>query len=252
MRLFVHVCVSMRKTLTVLVILCLPYSSNSQPELSFSLKAGPNAAAAGREQNALKYGLSAGVAGDLRWSSAARFSLGAQLALLYVPRGVKVISPSTGEFIGAFRRHYIDTTAALRPAARIGPANLYLLLGGGWAFLLRAIRESVNTPGQKDDVTNGFGRHDLTLLVGAGVWASLPSKRLGPFRLGTVFVETRYDRGLLDHVRAEDSSAKNRTTSLMFGMSFTLGFNATVSPVPPTSAPVTSATHICSRSLREQ
>ena len=227
----------MSRLALIIILFCWPRLSEAQPELSLSLKAGPNAAVSGREENEHRYGFSGGLAGDLRWPFGARFSLGAQMALLYVPRGTKVISPNTGEYLGTFRLHYFDIAVAFRPAARIGPTNLYLLLGGGWNLLLRATRESVNTPGLKEDVTDAFSRHDLTLLVGAGVSVRLPSKKLGPFHLGTAFLEARYDRGLLDFIRADDSSAKNRATSLMLGVSFALGSKAAVpSPSDPAAS----------------
>jgi hypothetical protein len=213
----------MNRLMLIIILLCLPCLSEAQPELSLSLKAGPNAAIWDREHHEHKYGFSGGLASDLRWPFGTRFSLGAQMALLYTPRGTESIDPFTGMFLGTWRQRYFDIAVAFRSAARVGPTNLYLLLGGGWNLLLRATRESVNTPGWKEDVTEGFSRHDLTLLVGAGVSVRLPSKKLGPFRLGTVFLEARYDRGLLDFVRADDSSAKNRTTSLMLGVSLALG-----------------------------
>lgn len=226
----------MNRLALAIMFLCLPCLSEAQPELSLSLKAGPNAAVWDREHHEHKYGFSGGLAGDARWPFGARFSLGAQMALLCMPRGTEAIDPFTGEFLGTFRQRYFDIAVAFRPAARIGPTNIYLLLGGGWNLLLRATRESVNTPGWKEDVTDGFSRHDLSLLVGAGVSAHLPSKKLGPFRLSTVFLEARYDRGLLDFARS-DNSVKNRTTSLMLGVSFALGSKAAVpSPSDPAAS----------------
>jgi hypothetical protein len=163
-----------------------------------------------------------------------------------MPRGTEAFGQLTGEYLGTFRQYYFDIAVAFQPATHMGPANLYLLLGAGWNLLLRATRESVNTPGRKDDVTDDFNRHDLTLLVGAGASLALPSKKLGPFHLGAVFLEARYDRGLLDFVRGENSG-RNRTTSLMLGVSFALGSKAAV---PPPSDPVASSTH--TRSLRSQ
>jgi hypothetical protein len=207
----------------IVILVGLPHLSEAQPEPSLSLKAGPNAAVWDREHHEHKYGFSGGLAGDLRWPFGARFSLGVQTGLLYMPRGTQLIDPFTGGFLATWRQHYFDIAVAFRPAARVGPTDLYLLLGGGWNLLLRATRESVNTPGWKEDVTDGFSRHDLTLLVGAGVSVHLPSKKLGPVRLGTVFLEARNDRGLLDIIPADDSPPENRATSLMLGMSFALG-----------------------------
>jgi hypothetical protein len=209
----------MNRFALIIILLCLPRLSEAQPELSLSLKAGPNAAIWDREHHDHKYGLSGGLAGDLRWPLEGRFSLGGRLALLYVPRGTKSISPTTGEFLGTFHQHYFDMAVAVRPEARVGSVGVYLLLGGSWSILLSA--NKVDDRGRKDDVD--ARRHDVALLAGLGGALRLPSHRLGPFRLGTVFLEARYDRGLLHLDRADDSSPKNRTTSLMLGLSFVLG-----------------------------
>jgi hypothetical protein len=211
--------------LALITLLCLPRFSEAQPELSLSLKAGPNAAVWDREHHEHSYGFSGGLAGDLRWPFRARHSLGAQIALLCMPRGTEVISPNTGES-ATFRQHYFDIAVAIRPEVRVGSVGVYLLLGGSWNILLNAY--SVDVLGRKDDVV--FRRHDVALLAGLGGALHLPSHRLGPFRLGTVFLEARYDRGLLDFL-PDDNSAKNRTTSLMLGVSFALGSKADV-PLP--------------------
>lgn len=210
----------MNRLFFVIILLCLARSSEAQPELSFALKAGPNAAIWDRAHHDHKYGLSGGLAADLLWPFGERFSLGGQIALLYVPRGTKSISPSTGELIGTFRQHYFDVSVAIRPEARVGPAGIYLLVGGSWSILQSATRTS-EPSGVKDDVD--YRRNDVALLAGIGSALHLSSHRLGPFRLGTVFLEVRYARGLIDFVREDDSSAKNRTTSLMLGASFVLG-----------------------------
>lgn len=215
----------MNRSSLIVTLLCLPHLSRAQPELSFSLKAGPNAAIWDNEHHEHKYGFCGGLAGDLRWPFEPRFSLGAQLALLYMPRGTESIDPFTGMFLAAWRQHYFDIAVAIRPEARVGSVGVYLLLGGSWSILLNANR--VDFLGRKDDVD--FRRNDVALLAGLGGALHLPSHRLGPFRLGTVFLEARYDRGLLHLGRGDDSSPKNRTTSLMLGVSFVLGSKADVS-----------------------
>lgn len=210
----------MNRLALIIILLCLARLSEAQPELSLSLKAGPNAAVWDREHHEHKYGFCGGLAGDLRWPLGARFSLGAQMALLYMPRGTESISQMTGEFLATFHQHYFDVAVAIRPEARVGPVGVYLLLGGSWSILLLNAY-SVDYMGRKDD--RDFRRHDVALLAGLGGALDLPSHRLGPFRLGTVFLEARYDRGLLHLDRADDSSPKNRTTSLMLGLSFVLG-----------------------------
>jgi hypothetical protein len=214
----------MNRFALIIILICLPRLSEAQPELNLSLKAGPNAAIWDREHHDHKYGLSGGLAGDLRWPFGGRFSLGGQLALLYVPRGTKSFSPTTGEFLGTYYQRYFDITIAIRPEARVGSVGVYLLLGGSWSILLNAY--SVDDRGRRDD--RDFRRHDVALLAGLGGALQLPSHRLGPFRLGTVFLEARYDRGLLDFAPADDLSLKNRATSLMLGVSFALGSKATV------------------------
>jgi hypothetical protein len=217
----------MNKVTLIITLLCLSHLSEAQPELSLSLKAGPNAAVWDNEHHEHKYGFCGGLAGDLRWPFGTRFSIGAQMALLYMPRGTESISQMTGEFLAAWRQHYFDVAVAIRPEARIGSVGVYLLLGGAWSILLNANR--VDFLGRKDDVD--FRRHDVALLAGLGGALHLPPHRLGPFRLGTVVLEARYDRGLLENFVRGDNSAKSRTTSLMLGVSFALGSKAAV-PLP--------------------
>jgi hypothetical protein len=214
----------MNRFAILISFLCLPRSSEAQPELSLSLQAGPNAAVWDREYHEHNYGFCGGLAGNLRWPFGARLSLGAQMALLYMPRGTEQFSPNTGEFLATFRQHYLDMAVAIRPEVRVGSVGVYLLLGGSWSVLLNA--SSVDESGRKDD--RDLRRHDVALLAGLGGALHLPPHRLGPFRLGTVFLEARYDRGLLDFGTADDSSVKNRTTSFMLGVSFALGSKAAV------------------------
>jgi hypothetical protein len=211
----------------------LPRLSKAQPEPSLSLKAGPNAAVWNLERHEHTFGFSGGLAGDLRWPFGAGFTLGAHMALLYMPRGTESFSEITGELLATVRQHYFDIAVAIRPEARVGSVGVYLLLGGSWSILLNA--NVVDDRGRKVDVD--IRRHDVALLAGVGGALHLPSHRLGPFRLGTVFLEARYDRGLLDFNPADDSSRKNRTTSLMLGVSFALGSKAAVpSPSGPVAA----------------
>jgi hypothetical protein len=218
---FLHVCGPVNRLL-VIILLCSTRLSEAQPEPSLSLKAGPNAAAWDGERHEHIYGFSGGLAGDLRWPFGAGFSLGGQLALLYVPRGTESFSQMTGELLATVHQHYFDMAVAIRPEARVGSVGVYLLLGGSWSILLNA--NAVDDRGRRVDVD--LRRHDVALLAGLGGALHLPSHRLGSFRLDTVFLEARYDRGLLDFIPADDSSRKNRTTSLMLGVSFVLGSKA--------------------------
>jgi hypothetical protein len=55
--------------------------------------------------------------------------------------------------------------------------------------------------------------------------------------LGTVFLEARYDHGLLP-AAAENDGIKNRTSSLMLGLSLTWsGGRATAQPSPSAPSP---------------
>jgi hypothetical protein len=158
----------------IIVLLCLPRLSEAQPELSLSLKAGPNAAIWDREHHEHNYGLSGGLAGDLRWPFVARFSLGAQMALLYMPRGTESFSRMTGEFLGIYRQHYFDISVAIRPEARVGSVGVYILLGGSWSILLNA--NVVDELGRKRDLDAYIRRHDVVLLAGLGArFISLPT-----------------------------------------------------------------------------
>src|SRR5215207_3897920 len=126
--------IAMNKFALTAILICLPRLSEAQPEPSLSLKAGPNAAIWDRGHHDHKYGLSGGLASDLRWPSGGRFSLGGHLALLYVPRGTKSFSSTTGEFLGTYYQHYLDIAVAFRPEVRVGSVDVYLLLGGSWSI----------------------------------------------------------------------------------------------------------------------
>jgi len=125
------------------------------------------------------------------------------------------------------REYYFDLVAAARPGVQLGPVNGYLLLGGGVNFLLSANKENVS--GSKQDITGDLHRIDVALLGGLGVAFHLPHRDLRPFRLGTIFLEARHDIGLIDTDKA-NGGYKNRTSSLMLGLSFVVGG-------PPSPAP---------------
>lgn len=214
------------------VVLCLvSVPVQAEPGINIAVRGGGNASTFNGDNSKYKYGLSAGVSGLLEWPLNAPFSLGAQMDVLYTPRGADLVFE--GEYVGTFRHHYLDVALAIRPSIRTGSVSVYLLLGGSWNLLLRASR--TDSLGQKDDVTDGFSRHDVALLVGAGIALALPPKRVGPFHLGTFFLEGRHDWGLRDVSPTTDSDLNNRTTSLMLGLSFALGSGA-ASPVTATSA----------------
>jgi hypothetical protein len=202
-----------------IVLSLLPLLAQAQPHFGLAFKGGPNSAINNIDNREHRYGLSGGLAGNLRWQLPRPPLLGGQFELLYTPRGANTVFE--GEDLGWLRQHYIDVVFAIRPEARIGPASIYLLLGGSWDLLLSAKRYG-KASGITDDVTDLASRHDVALLVGVGVALHLPSRRVGPFRLDTAFVEARHDRGLIDFDDTTDTVVKNRTTSLMLGVSFAL------------------------------
>ena len=138
--------------------------------------------------------------------------------LLYTPRGSEAVFE--GEYLGKTRQHYFDIAIAVRPEARIGPASVYLLLGGGLNILLSAHKEDAS--GMGVNITDALSRYDVALLGAAGVALQLPHRELGPLRLDTIFLEARHDRGLIETDDVNEDF-KNRTTSLMVGLSLVLG-----------------------------
>ncbi len=215
----------------ILVLVCLsPHGAHAESELGLGLKGGPNAATLAEDHRVNRYGVSAGIAGFLRRPLDERFSLAGQLEVLYTARGAETIFE--GEYLGRTRLHYTDIMVAARPAARLGSVSVYLLLGGGVDLLLRADKE--NASGTRVNATGDFHRVDVSLLAGAGVAMHLPDRMLGPLRLGAVLLEGRHDRGLLD-TDAVNGGFKNRSTSIMLGVSFALGGAAGAhSTSPPT------------------
>lgn len=157
------------------------------------------------------------------------------MELLYTPRGAEAIFD--GEPLGKTRQHYLDLMLAARPGVRLGPASIYVMLGGGLSLLMSA--SQVNASGGTEELTDVLRRIDVALLAGAGIALHLPRRGSGPFRLGTVFLEARHDRGLID-TDAVNGGFKNRTSSLMLGLSFALG--SKTAPPPARSDPPAPAT----------
>jgi hypothetical protein len=215
----------MKSLWLMMIAWSMPSPANAGPEPSVALKGGVGAATTAADSSANKYGFTGGLAGSLQWLLTDGFSLAGQTELLYAPRGPKVVSE--GEYLGKFRLHYFDVTIAARPGAQLGPTSVYLLLGGGLNFLLSANRE--NASGANQDITGDLRRVDVALLAGAGVALQLPAEGMGPLRLGTVFLEVRHDHGLLP-ADAVNDGLKNRTSSLMLGLSFALSGERAASP----------------------
>lgn len=219
--------------LTIMFVWMVPSPANADPEPGVAVKGGIDAATTAADAATNRYGFTGGLAGSLRWPLADRLSLAVQTDLLYTPKGPKTVFE--GEYLGQFRLHYFDVAFTARPEARLGPMGVYLLLGGGLNLLLSANTE--NASGAKEDITGDLRRYDVSLLAGAGVALHLPSREMGPFRMGTVFLEARYDHGLLPAV-PENDGIKNRTSSLMLGLSLTWsGERAAAQPSPSAPAP---------------
>jgi len=211
--------------------------AHANPAPGITINGGLDAANLGTENRVNRYGFTGGFAFYLQWPFADRFSIATQLDLLYVPRGANVVD--AGMQLGEFRQHYLDVAITARPGMRFGSMSTYLLLGGGPSILYSASKKEGSTPAQ--DITGLLRRVDVVLRVGAGVAVHLPPRRLGPFHLDTVFLEARYDRGLID-ADAVSGGFDNRTTSLMLGLSFALASKTSVGPsVTPASASDLSA-----------
>lgn len=208
-----------RIAITTLVALSLPsLVSRAESELELTLKGGPNAATLDHDFRVSRYDFSGGLAGDLQWSLSNHFSLAGQIELLYTPRGANVVFDGVSQ--GGLRQHYLDAMVAVRPEVKFGEWSGYLLLGGGINFLVHADNE--NAAGLSQDVTDSLRRIDVALLVGAGIAWHLSPHGLGPIRMGAVSLEARHDQGLID-IDKMNGGFKNRTSSLMLGLSFIVG-----------------------------
>lgn len=222
----------MRKLLIILFLM-IPSLGSAGPEVGLLFKGGPAAATVAEDNRYNRYGFSGGLGGHLQWPVIDPLSLAGQIELLYTQRGAKAVVG--GEYLGRIRAHYLDLTTAVRPMARLGPVSIYLLLGGEVSFLSSANKEVVGSG--TTDITGELRRLDVALLGGAGVALHLPGRRLGPFRLGTAFVEARYDYGLID-TDAINGGYKNRTSSLMLGLAFVLTSQTRDSPPVQSDPPV--------------
>lgn len=206
------------KNFIITTVLCLTSRiAHAQPELDIALKGGANAATQEHDFRVNRYGFSAGLSGNAQWSVTERFSLGSQLELLYTPRGSETVFE--GEHVGNVREHYLDLALLARPAERLGPVSFYLLLGGSLNLLMSASKDDSTSTGQ--DITSGLHRVDVALLGGIGAALHLSHHDQGPLHLGAMFVEVRHDIGLLDVDLG--GGFKNRTSSVMLGLSFEVG-----------------------------
>lgn len=203
--------------------------SSAESELDISAKGGLNAATLDHDNRVNRYGFSGGLSGALQQRLADQLFLGGQLELLYTPRGAEIVVDGVTQ--GESREHYIDLSLAVRPEVRFNSVRIYLLLGGSIDFLVSANKD--NILGTMEDITSGLRRIDVALLGGLGVAIGLSHHEPGPFHVSSIFLEARHDIGLLD-TDPVSGGFKNRTSSIMLGLSFTIA-GSPVSGAPSTS-----------------
>lgn len=191
---------------------------SAENEMGVLAKAGGNFATLAEDNRYNIYGFTGGIGGYLQHLYGDQFSLGGQFELLYTPRGAKVMDGN--DYLGQSRSHYIDAVLALRPHMRFGTIGIYLLIGGGLNWLAGAQKE--NASGAQQDITGDLRRIDISLLGGAGAAWHFGSNATSTFRLDAVILEARHDIGLLD-TDLVNGGFKNRSSSLMLGLSFVLG-----------------------------
>lgn len=224
----------MKSYLTQFLILAslwlFPALSRADSELDVSVKGGLNAATLDHADRDNRYGFSGGLSAALQQRLADQLFLGGQLELLYTPRGAETVVDGVTQ--GESREHYIDLGLTVRPEVRFNSVHVYLLLGGSIDFLVSANKDNIS--GNVEDITSGLRRIDAGLLGGLGVAIGL-SHGPGSFHVSSIFLEARHDIGLLDTDPA-GSGFKNRTSSIMLGLSFAIASS------PGSSAPSTSQT----------
>jgi hypothetical protein len=201
-------------------------TARAESELGVGVLAGANTATLDEANREGRLGFSAGLSGGVQQALGDRFALGEQLELLYTPRGAKVVD-ETG-FRGESREHYIDATLTVHPGMRVHSFSAYLVLGASLDVLLSANKRTAI--GSPQDITDDLHRIDVAVLGGLGVAWRLGSPAGSSFRPGAISLEVRHDIGLIDS-DAVNGGFKNRTTSVMLGVSFLLGGRA--APPPP-------------------
>jgi hypothetical protein len=219
----------MRLFLIILFVSMTTSRASADSELQIGLKSGLSSATLAHDNRADRLGVSAGLTADLQWSLSERLALAGQLGVLYTPRGADVVVDGTS--IGNIRQHYLDIALLARPGLRVGPVMIYVLLGGGLSVLAHATSEDAT--GMSQDVTSDLRRLDITLLAGAGLALPLPRSALRLLQLSAIFLEVRHDQGMID-IDMANGGFKNRTNSIMLGLSFAL--TARPSTVPLTQS----------------
>lgn len=214
------------KHVLITTIVCISgMSAHARPGSEILIEGGVSAATLDHQYRESRYGASGGLAGVLWWPVAERFVLAGQLDLLYTPRGADVVVD--GEYIGGLRQRYVDILLSARPSLRIGHVSGYLIVGAGVSRLMSATSE--NASGASQDGTDGLRRTDVSLIAGAGGAFHLPHAGASGLRLDRAFLEVRHDHGFID-IDKMDGGFKNRTTSIMLGLSLAFGADAKASP----------------------
>jgi hypothetical protein len=204
----------------VALIGLLPLNSRADSEFDIAVKGGAVGATLEHDNREIRYGFSGGLAGFLQRPLSDRLFLSVQFDLLYTARGAEAVFD--GVNMGESRSHHADLRVSARPGTRLGPADVYLLLGGGPSFLVSANKTIL---GKFSHITGDLYRIDVELLMGAGLALHLRQQDLGPLHLGSVFLEARHDIGLLD-TDAVNGGFKNRSSSLLLGLSFAVSGSA--------------------------
>lgn len=217
----------MKSICTVLMIASsmFPMPAGAAPTLDIGVKGGPDAATLAHGDRDNRYGFTGGLAGVLRHPLGDRFSWGEQLELLYTQRGAETVVDGVTQ--GESREHYLDLALALHPEVRFGSLTVFGLLGGGLSLLMSANKD--NILGSKEDITDGLRRIDVAVIGGVGVAVRLPDQQVGAFQLGWLSLEVRHDIGLVD-TDAMNGGFKNRTSSILLGVSFVIARSTRGSP----------------------
>jgi hypothetical protein len=213
------------KSLPIIMLFAISSTASADNELELGIKSGVDSATLSHDNRVGRYGFSGGLAVDLQRSLSERFSIAGQAELLYTARGADVVFDGVSD--GGLRQHYFDVAVLARPALRLGPASIYLLAGGSLNVLMRATSE--DAMGASQDVTGDLHRLDIALVAGAGVAVPLPRATPRAIQLSTVFLEARHDQGLID-IDTFNGGFKNRTTSIMLGLSFALSSGTATDP----------------------
>lgn len=200
----------------VFVLLCLAMDATA--DTSFLVKVGVDAAKFNQEDRTNKYGLSAGVGGHVDRSFNRGVVLGGQLEVSYVQRGSDAVVNDNLQ--SSIRMHYLDWVLTARPAMRFGVVEPYVLLGAGLCVLMNA--KNRNDSNVTEDITGNLHRVDVLLAMGAGVAYRPFAVRSSGFGLDALFIEARYERGLVD-IDTMDLGIENRNAALLLGASFALG-----------------------------